>query len=79
MHTITRYIDGVEVKETVLDPEDFASVELREQRLSICDTCDCMVYDSTAEYPMQKSCTECSCLLVNRVSFQDSFCPEGKW
>jgi hypothetical protein len=47
-----------------------ASDELKAQRLNICNSCENKVNDG---------CKECSCLLVVRTSYTDSFCPVGKW
>ncbi len=47
-----------------------ASDDLKKERMDVCNTC---------EKKLNESCTECSCLLVTRISYVDSFCPLGKW
>jgi hypothetical protein len=47
-----------------------ATDELKINRLSICNSC---------ENKVNEVCKECSCLLVVRTSYTDSFCPIGKW
>lgn len=65
----TYVLNGITVNEIDQD-EDIASDELKQYRLNICNTC---------EKKQGEGCTECSCLLVNRTAFTESFCPIGKW
>lgn len=70
MRTEEKIVNGINVVEVIMEDIDFASAELKEQRLNICDTC---------EYKVNESCSKCSCLLANRVTYVEMFCPEGKW
>jgi hypothetical protein len=47
-----------------------ATDELKTYRLNICNSC---------ENKVNEICKECSCLLIVRTSYTDSFCPIGKW
>ena len=66
----TEYVNGVKVINIITGEDEMASVELKNQRLAICDTC---------EHKRNDGCTECSCLLVVRTAYEESFCPIGKW
>ena len=50
--------------------EEIATDSLKSERLSVCNTCDRKQGDG---------CQECSCMLVVRTAFKESFCPIGKW
>jgi len=62
-------VGHIVVNEVTVDIE-LASEELKATRMAICLTCENKVGDG---------CRKCSCLLVNRVAFTESFCPIGKW
>jgi len=74
---------GCEIKEQVgrLDVEalvreqlsfeiDLAQVEVRDQRLSICEQC---------EYLNQHTCGKCGCFVRFRASLVKKSCPDRKW
>jgi len=65
----TFILNGITVNEVVVD-EELASDDLKNQRLAVCSTCDQKEGDG---------CKQCSCLLVTRTAFTESFCPIGKW
>ncbi len=67
--TKTYMFGHIVVNEITCDIE-LASEELKANRMAICTDCEKKVNDG---------CKECSCLLVNRVAFTESFCPIGKW
>jgi hypothetical protein len=71
MKTIEHNVNGIAIYETVLEESDYASVELVNQRLSICGSCEFLVKN--------ESCSKCSCLVQQRTKYVDIFCPEGKW
>jgi hypothetical protein len=71
MRTVETYVNGIKVVDVIMENSDLSSAELKQQRLDTCNTCEFIV---NAE-----SCSRCSCLLVNRVAYVESFCPEGKW
>lgn len=71
MRTIESIVNGIKVVEVFMEDIDFASTELKSQRLNICNRCEYKTTDN--------SCSQCSCLLTNRVSYTDSFCPMEKW
>ena len=71
MKTLERVENGIKIVDVVMEESDFASETLKNQRLAICNTCEFRVNSD--------SCSKCSCLLVNRVSYVEMFCPEGKW
>ena len=64
------YVNGIKIINIIQDEFDMASVELRQQRLDICNGCDKKIEDT---------CSECSCLLSVRTSYQEITCPIGKW
>jgi len=65
----TYNVGHIVVNEVTVDIE-LASDELKAERMAICTPCENRVDDG---------CKECSCLLVNRIAFTESFCPVGKW
>jgi hypothetical protein len=68
-NNIEQQINGVVIN--IFNSEfSIASDELKNERMNVCNTCENKVNDS---------CKECSCLLVTRTSYVDSFCPIGKW
>ena len=71
MKTIENNLGGVTIVEVIMEESDFSSIELIQQRLDICRTCEFIVKN--------ESCSKCSCLLANRTKYVESFCPEGKW
>lgn len=71
MKTIETTSNGIKVYEIVLEESDYASQQLIDQRLAICNSCEYLV---NAE-----SCSKCSCLVAHRTKYIDMFCPEGKW
>jgi hypothetical protein len=71
MKTIEQRIGGITVVEITMEDSDFSTPALVQQRLAICQPCEFIVNT--------ESCSKCSCLLVNRVAYVESFCPEGKW
>lgn len=80
MKVVETVVNGVLITETVLEDSDFATAELREQRLSICRGCEFYSINTDApEQFQQENCSKCSCILATRVSYTESFCPEGKW
>ena len=62
---------GVKVIKAIIEDSDYASEQLKQERLSVCSGCEFKQGED--------ACSKCSCLLVNRVAFVESFCPEGKW
>jgi hypothetical protein len=64
------YRNGIKVIHITQDEFDMASNELKQQRLSTCESCEKRDDDS---------CLECSCLLSVRTSYLDISCPIGKW
>lgn len=50
----------------------FASKEIKEQRHTICKTC---------EYYLKafKGCEKCGCLIPAKIQFTVNECPVGKW
>jgi hypothetical protein len=54
----------------ISDEFDIASDQLKQSRIDICNSC---------ENKIDHGCTLCSCLLVIRTAYVDSFCPVGKW
>lgn len=71
MKTIETTVNGVTVYSTVLEDSDYASTELVNTRLNICNSCEYLV--------KSESCSKCSCLVLHRTKYIDLFCPEGKW
>lgn len=71
MKTIERIENGVTIVDVIMEDQDFASDALKAERLRVCAGCEYRVNED--------SCSKCSCLLVNRVSYVDMYCPEGKW
>ena len=70
MAAINSYIlNGVLVVEHSQE-EEIASDQTKASRLAICSTCDRKQGDG---------CQECSCLLITRTAYKESFCPIGKW
>ena len=70
---------GVKVVE---HKEEFAlaSDTLKSQRLNTCRGCEFYAVVTNPELKItSESCSQCSCLLVTRTAYQESFCPEGKW
>jgi hypothetical protein len=67
--TKTYKLNGIIINE-VDATEELASEDLKTSRMTICNSCDKKQNDG---------CQECSCLLVNRIAFTESFCPIGKW
>ena len=65
----TYKLNGITVNE-IDSTEELSSEELKISRMTICNSCNKNQNDS---------CQECSCLLVNRIAFTESFCPIGKW
>lgn len=63
------YLNGIKIV-TINDEFEIASVEVKQQRLDICSSCEKNAGDT---------CSECSCLLSVRTGYRDSFCPIGKW
>ena len=72
MRTIEKDVGGIKVVEVIMEESDFSSAELIATRLAICNTCEFASAN-------KDSCSKCSCLLVNRVAYVESFCPVGKW
>lgn len=64
------YINGIKIINIIQGEFDMASAEIRQQRLDICNSCD---------KKMEDTCSECSCLLSVRTSYQEITCPIGKW
>lgn len=64
------YVNGIKIVNITHDEFDMASNELKNQRIEICNTC---------EHKVNDGCKECSCLLVVRTAYKESFCPIGKW
>jgi hypothetical protein len=71
MKIVEKIIGGTLVIEHIMEESDFASTQLVQQRLSVCNTCEFIVNN--------ESCSKCSCLLQNRTKYVEMFCPEGKW
>ena len=71
MRSIQTTQNGITTVEVIMEECDFSSAELKKQRLDICTPCEFIINN--------ESCSKCSCLLVNRISYTESFCPEGKW
>lgn len=71
MRTIEHNNNGIIIHEIVIEEDDYASQELINQRLSICNSCEFNVNN--------ESCSKCSCLLQHRTKYKELFCPEGKW
>ena len=71
MKTVEKTQNGIRVIEIIMEDIDFASDEVKQQRLDICNKCEFIVNN--------ESCQKCSCLLVNRVFYTDSTCPVEKW
>lgn len=71
MRTIETTHNGVTIVEVIMEDIDFSSNELKNQRLSICKSCEFIINND--------ACGKCSCLLVNRILYVESFCPVGKW
>jgi hypothetical protein len=65
----TYKLNGITVNE-IDSIEELSTEELKTFRMNICNSCDRKQNDG---------CLECSCLLVNRIAFTESFCPIGKW
>lgn len=80
MKTIETVVNGVKVVDVVLEEKDFATQQLREQRLMTCHRCPNFKYNEQGQTEDQRAeCTECSCMLVHRVAYVESSCPIGKW
>lgn len=71
MKTIEKFINGIQIVEVVMEDSDLSSPTLKQKRLTTCNSCEFIVNND--------SCSKCACLLVNRVAYVESFCPEGKW
>lgn len=71
MKTTNTTVNGIQVIEYTLEESDFASIDVQQTRMSICNSCQYQVNN--------ESCSKCSCLLANRVKYIEMFCPEGKW
>lgn len=71
MKTVESYVNGIKIVEVFLEPSDIASDTLKLERLAICKSCE---YKTSTD-----TCSQCSCLLTNRVSYVESFCPVEKW
>ena len=71
MKTIENNLSGITIVEVIMEESDFSSVELIQQRLATCSTCEFIIKN--------ESCSKCSCLLASRTKYVESFCPEGKW
>ena len=67
---IVEYVGGIKMIKILDEEFQIASDELKQSRLNTCSTCS----NNTGD-----SCSLCSCLLVVRTAYVDSFCPEGKW
>lgn len=64
------YVNGVKVINIITGDDELATNEVKQQRLNVCNTC---------EHKVNDGCKECSCLLVVRTAYKESFCPIGKW
>lgn len=70
MSETIEYVNGVKIINIVTGVDELASDELKQQRLDVCNSC---------EHKVNDGCNECSCLLVVRTAYKESFCPIGKW
>jgi hypothetical protein len=64
------YVNGVKVINIITGDDELASNEVKQQRIDVCNSC---------EHKVNDGCKECSCLLVVRTAYKESFCPIGKW
>ena len=64
------YINGIKTINIVEDLSSVATQELKDYRMSICNTCSFKDGDV---------CNSCMCLLSVKLGYVNSTCPEGKW
>lgn len=64
-------VNGIKVIQVIADDNDYASEDLKTERMNICTKCE---FNQNNE-----SCEKCFCLLAALVSRLDATCPEGRW
>lgn len=62
--------NGVLIRTITPDASDFASDELKEKRISICNGCS---------YLEDQICTSCGCIFQTLMTYTTSKCPQNKW
>jgi hypothetical protein len=63
-------IDGILIKNVIIDESDMSSTEQKLKWESICNTC---------QYKKEDMCMACNCLLVNIMLYSSSTCPINNW
>lgn len=58
--------------DTLLGRVEYASNEVREQRLAICHGCPLL-------NAKLMQCTDCGCFVKVKTKYKDASCPKAKW
>lgn len=70
MRTETYIENGITYNITTNEESDYCTQEEKDQRLSICGTC---------EFFDNGSCSQCGCISETIILLRDRTCPENKW
>lgn len=70
MRTEVSEVNGIPVYTNIYEESDFATLDQKQNWLSVCNSC---------EFKNNDSCGSCGCLFESLMNLATASCPIGKW